>query len=325
MATIRKRGRSWQVQIRLRGHSANGSFNTKRQAEAWAADTEYQIRAGTFGKLVDGTFGDLMGRFAREVSPGRAGARWERIRLEKLRGYPIAVVPLSDLRTEHFAAFRDRRLREVSPASVNREINLLGAVCRYALREWHLLDHHPIQGLVRPRDPRPRDRRISDDEVRRVCLALDWRERAPETRQQEVAWAFLVALETAMRLGEILALTDGDVDLVGRYVTVQQSKNGDKRHVPLTRRAVELFGLVAGRSGRLVEVRRDVASALFRRGRTAAEIHDMTFHDSRHEALTRLARKLDVLDLARMVGHRDPKSLMIYYNATATEIASRLD
>jgi len=50
----------------------------------------------------------------------------------------------------------------------------------------------------------------------------------------------------------------------------------------------------------------------------------MTFHDTRHEALTRIARKLDVLDLARMVGHRDARSLMIYYNATAEEIAQRL-
>ena len=55
-----------------------------------------------------------------------------------------------------------------------------------------------------------------------------------------------------------------------------------------------------------------------------AGLENLTFHDTRHEGLTRLARKLDVLDLARMVGHRDPRSLMIYYNATATEIAGRL-
>lgn len=325
MATIRKRGRSWQVQIRLRGHNPNGTFDTKSQAQAWAAETEYQIRAGTYGRAQAGTFGDLLARFARDVSPGRAGARWELVRLNRLQDSPIAAVPLSELKTAHFAAFRDRRLSQVSPATVNREINLMGAVCRYALREWHLLDHHPIQGLARPRDPRPRDRRISDDEVRRVCLALDWQDRAPETRQQEVAWAFLLALETAMRLGEILALTAGDVDLTGRYVTVQQSKNGDRRHIPLSRRAVELLGMVIGKPGRLVGVGRDVASSLFRRARIAAEIYDLTFHDARHEACTRLARKLDVLDLARMVGHRDPKSLMIYYNATASEIAARLD
>ena len=53
-------------------------------------------------------------------------------------------------------------------------------------------------------------------------------------------------------------------------------------------------------------------------------LKDLHFHDTRHEAITRLARKVDVLDLARMVGHRDINSLRVYYNATASEIASRL-
>ena len=53
-------------------------------------------------------------------------------------------------------------------------------------------------------------------------------------------------------------------------------------------------------------------------------VADLHFHDARHEAITRLARKIDVLDLARMIGHRDPRSLMVYYNATATDIAGGL-
>lgn len=325
MATFRKRGRSWQAQVRLRGHNITATWDTKRVAEAWAADVEYQIRQSTYGQPKAGTFGDLMARFAESVAPTRAGARWEIVRISQLGTDPIAQVPLQDLKTKHFAMFRDRRLAVVSAGSVNRELNLLGAVCRYALREWHLLDHHPIQGLERPRDPRPRDRRISNVEINRICSALGWRDAAPETRQEDVAWTFLFALETAMRLGEILSLTDADVHLRDRFVVIEQSKNGDRRNVPLTRRAVELLEMLQGRLGRLLVVGRDTASVLFRRARIAAGIDDLRFHDTRHEALTRLARRLDVLDLARMVGHRDPKSLMIYYNATATEIASRLD
>ncbi|MDP5208124.1 site-specific integrase [Microbulbifer sp. 2205BS26-8] len=325
MATFIRRGKTWRAQVRLRGQSASATFDSKRQAQEWAQDIEYQIRQGTYGKPNAGTFGDLMKRFAESVSPSRAGARWEAVRLKKLLKDPISQIFLSELKTQHFAEFRDRRLTTVSSGAVNREINLLSAVCRYALREWHLLDHHPIQGLERPRNPRPRDRRINEQEIDRLCTALDWREMAPQTYRQEVAWAFLVALETAMRLGEILALTRDDLDIPGRYVTVQNSKNGDKRHIPLSRRAVELFQMVEDRSRGFLRVGRDMASAMFRRARIDVEIDDLRFHDTRHEALTRLARKLDVLDLARMVGHRDPRSLMIYYNATATEIASRLD
>ena len=67
-----------------------------------------------------------------------------------------------------------------------------------------------------------------------------------------------------------------------------------------------------------------VASTLFRRARFAAGIHDLTFHDARHEAVSRLAQRLDVLDLARMIGHRDVRSLMVYYNPSAEELADKL-
>lgn len=66
-------------------------------------------------------------------------------------------------------------------------------------------------------------------------------------------------------------------------------------------------------------------SSLFTKIRKRALIDDATFHDTRHLAITRLAKKLDVLDLARMVGIRDLKVLMVYYNATAEEIAKHLD
>lgn len=64
--------------------------------------------------------------------------------------------------------------------------------------------------------------------------------------------------------------------------------------------------------------------ALFRKARDRTEIADLRWHDLRHEATTRLARKLDAMDLSRVTGHRDLRSLMTYYNPTASEIAERL-
>jgi integrase len=54
------------------------------------------------------------------------------------------------------------------------------------------------------------------------------------------------------------------------------------------------------------------------------ELADLHFHDSRAEAIFRLSKRLDVLELARMVGHRDPRSLMLYYATTADELADKL-
>lgn len=64
---------------------------------------------------------------------------------------------------------------------------------------------------------------------------------------------------------------------------------------------------------------------LFRRLRDQAGIVGLTFHDSRHEAITRLAGKLEVLELARMVGHKNLNQLLTYYNKTAAELAQKLD
>ncbi len=69
----------------------------------------------------------------------------------------------------------------------------------------------------------------------------------------------------------------------------------------------------------MFSVSQESGAIYFRKAVKLASIDNLTFHDARHEALTQLARKLDVLDLARMVGHRDPRSLMIYYNPTPSD------
>jgi len=147
---------------------------------------------------------------------------------------------------------------------------------------------------------------------------------------QEIAYALLIALETAMRQGEILQLTLDNIYLSKRYVQLLKTKNGSARKIPLSRHAMQLLDLLKQSARRhkrltLFNIKSAYADVLFRRVRDKLKIEDMHFHDTRHEAITRLARKLDVLDLARMTGHRDLRSLMVYYNATADELASRLD
>ena len=129
-----------------------------------------------------------------------------------------------------------------------------------------------------------------------------------------------------MRASEIKGLTWDRVFLSDRYVALLETKNGTKRNVPLSKRAMELIGYLKGIDSKRVFTVNDASfDTLWRKLRNRCEIDDLHFHDSRHEACTRLARKIEVLDLARMIGHKDLKSLMIYYNATATEIANRLD
>ena len=143
-------------------------------------------------------------------------------------------------------------------------------------------------------------------------------------KKHEVAVAFLLALETALRRGELLTLEWSRVQLEQRWVQLDMTKNGDKRKVPLSSRAVELLRLLPRVGADCFSVSLESFDTTFRRAVRQAGIEGLHFHDTRHEALTRLAGKLSVLELARMVGHRDPRSLMIYFNATSEELADKL-
>ncbi|WP_244153366.1 site-specific integrase [Phytopseudomonas seleniipraecipitans] len=269
-------------------------------------------------------------RYKREVSPSKAGQRWEEIRLDKLnRELSFVGLRIGDVTVDQIAEWRDASLKTLKPPSVRREMTLLSSVFEIAKTEWRWCSNNPVRDVKRPGNGRPRDRRLSADEERRLLERFGYVEgAAPETLMQELAYAFLIALETAMRQGEILSLSKANTFLPQRYVRLDITKNGDSRNVPLSRRAAELIGVLvesAGASGDLFRLESGSADSMFRRVRDELKIDGFRFHDTRHEAITRLARKLELLDLARMTGHRDPRSLMVYYNATATEVASRLD
>ena len=185
-----------------------------------------------------------------------------------------------------------------------------------------------------PPEPPPRDRRITPfAEVRPICRWLGYRTgHAPETKSQEVALAFLIALRTAMRAGEILSLGAASIDLAKRVVTVKhkmQYLTGRPRSIPLTRAAVRLLRPIATRE-RCFTVTSASLDALFRKTRDRLsianpDIRGIHFHDTRAEALTRLSRKVDVMTLAKISGHKDLSVLQnTYYRETAEEIAARL-
>jgi integrase len=96
--------------------------------------------------------------------------------------------------------------------------------------------------------------------------------------------------------------------------------------VPLSPRALELIGFLPTSQDdeSLFGLTEASLDANFRKMRAKTAIKELTFHDTRHEAITRLAKKLNVLELARAVGHRDLNMLQIYYNETAENLAKKL-
>jgi integrase len=306
MASILRHKSGWRAQIAIRGVRKSRVFERKQDAKDWAAREEYLIRKGE-GEYGPGTLGDLLDRYARTVSPAKRGARWEQIRLELLKRDKLADIQAKDARPGDFAEWRDRRLEQVSASTVRREMILLSAVMSVAVDEWGVFPVSPVKGVKKPRSAPPRDRLVTDEEIEKL------RQTAKPGLEAEAIRAFECACLTGMRAGELLSATRE-----GRIASIPMTKNGEARQVPLSSRAVELFG--DGFSMKSAQL--DTA---FRRVRDRAGIDGLTFHDSRHRCITDLARILDPLALARVVGHKDLRQLQTYYSESAESLAQRLD
>jgi len=220
------------------------------------------------------------------------------------------------------AAWKDRRLKSVSGASVRREMNLLLSVLEISRREWGWLHVNPARDVKRPPSPPSRKRRVTQDEADRIALALGVSDTESVTARNRTGLAWLFALETAMRSGEIVGLRWEDVG--AKSVTLPRTKNGDVRQVPLSMRAREIIAALPVTDGPVFGLTDQVRDVLFREARDTTGIKGLHFHDSRSEAIWRLSKKLDVLELARMIGHRNIASLMLYFNVDADTLADRL-
>lgn len=327
MPTFRKRGDSWRAEVARNGHRESKTFSTKREAMDWANRRELELANVRAGKVTRWTLADVMQRYADEVSPEKAGERWEKARIAAMKTDQVAKMVMQDIGPADLAAWRDRRLAKVQGATVLREIGLLRAIwTRAKLGEWRYVDHDPWPDVIKPQDNPARKVIFQEGQAEHIVTALGYEGGTPKDKREQTAVAFLLALETAMRSGEILTLEWKHVHLERRMLHLPKSKNGDARDVPLSRRAVELLEAMKGiDEDKVFTVNAGLRDAYFRQGKTLAKIDGPTFHDARATAITRLAKKLDLLELARMVGHRDPRSLMTYYRESATEIANKLD
>ena len=189
----------------------------------------------------------------------------------------------------------------------------------------------PWAYLKQPGKQPPRTRRVHWTEARRVLRRLGYMTgKPPHNTQSQIAHAWLIALRTAMRSGEILGLTKGAVNLETRVVRLDKHKTqhhtGRPRFVPITKQAARLLRVLCNaQNERLFTVTAASKDALFRRAVDSCGIVGMTFHDSRAEALTLLSRRVDLLVLQKISGHADISVLSsAYYRATPEQIAASL-
>jgi integrase len=333
MATILKTAHGWQAQVarRVNGKAVRKAktFPNKREAQVWAREFEVNVASGTDS---GDTMRQVFDRYALERSKGKKGERWEVIRLnrfaaDQVNSKPLGQYVIGDVTTADLVAWRDMRLGKVQPASVSREMNLLKHVFATATKEWGLLRINPMLEVRRPPKAKRRKRRLYQDEIDKLAEALDLASEPWVTEKQITGAMFLFAIETAMRSGEIRDIINRHVS--GNVVHLPETKNDHSRDVPLTTRALEILEAVRNgntdSSAHPFNIDAESRDSVFRAAVKRSKIENLHFHDTRHEAITRLAKRLEILDLARVTGHKNLNELLTYYEASGDELAERLN
>lgn len=332
MATYRRRGKTVQVQVRLHGVTDTATFPSMTMAKEWGRKRETEIIAGARGLVATGhSVADMIDRYIREECPKNLkGGRWERYRLGLIRReWGVVGKDCDRVSPDDVGKLRDHRLQAVAGPSVRRELVLLASVFEIARTEWKWCANNPVRGAKKPKPSKPRTRLVQPREYRAILKAAKYRPgQVPKTKTQWTAAAWCLALRTGMRAGELMKLEWRHVDLKSRVALLIDTKNGTDRQVPLFARAVRILSPLHAavrfkNDGRVfVALTSGTLDALYRKTRDAAGVEGLTYHDSRATAVTMLARRLPILELARTIGHTNLNQLMTYYRRTAAEIAS---
>ena len=243
MASIRKYGDKWRAEVYRNGQRASKVLRTKRAAQDWASRQEF-----LFGEVSDSrptmTLGAAARKYELEVLPSRA-ANWntqgsELASLRLVTGDELAEKDVASITPADLSAWRDRRLKTVSPASAQRYMNTLSSILTSCEKDWGLIDANPMRKVRRPAATPPRKRRPTTDEIERLAVAGS----DVQMAMGRAHVAFMFAIETGMRANEIAGLTVSSVNADQRVAHLPRTKNGETRDVPLSREAIRLLNLL---------------------------------------------------------------------------------
>lgn len=350
MATIRQVPSGyWQGIIRKKGYSQlSRTYSTKRDCELWATDTEAKMNRGVFNDVSESealTLRDGLIRYLREVTPLKKGFEAETYKIKAMLREKFVDKTFATFRQSDAASYRDSLVKAgLSASTIRKNLSLLSHLFETANREWSLHCQNPIKLISKPKVSNSRERRLSEVEHKYLIAALT-KTGAGDRQNHVVLDVVRFALETAMRQSEVLSLTWADIDLAGREARLNDTKNGEARGVPLSSVALKaLTGdnltVTKMRRGKVFKTTASAIKQSYMRAvirarkayeadtaesdRDDAVLVDLTFHDLRHEATSRLADVFQMHELMKVTGHKDSRMLARYYHPKMSDLAKKL-
>lgn len=276
------------------------------------------------------TLAEALNHYKSRVSILKKGFVQEAYRIKKISKSELAKLPIRSITSVDIATYRDQRLTErkksgtgnISASTVRLELSLLSNVFDIARIEWGLCGDNPVKDVRKPKPPPGRDRRLTAREERLILRYCN------SHSNTELFSIVTLALETAMRQGEILSMKWEDINLKSRVVRLHETKNGSKRDVPLTlaaRDAITRLGVK--NNGKVFEYSSSGIKSTWRFMREKLKIENLHFHDLRHEAISRLfeTTSLDAMEVAAISGHKSLSMLKRYTHLKAHKLVRKLE
>jgi len=345
MASFDKRASGWwQAKVRRLGYPTQSkTFERKIDAEIWARKIETDIDKGIFQSSSDAektTLSDLIDRFKNEYAPfhyrkredEKESWRYQLARLDSLLGkYSLVAIDqkvVGVYRDLRIAGNKQMKMPAVSNSTVRKEIFMLSKLMKFAQIECGILlpRGNPVDNVRKPSEGKGRERRLTKEEFARLETEIK------KSRNKQLYPAFQFAIETAARQNEILSLTWEHVNLDRKFALLKETKNGEERAAPLSSKAIEVLNALPEPPGKLnpsdrpFPMDRTCLLSVFRYACQRANIQDFTWHDLRHEAMSRLSEKSDfsILELASISGHKTLQMLKKYTHLQAEKLAEKM-
>lgn len=368
MARIRERNGRHTCEVRYKDIVVAQTFHTRTEATKWARAVEAAVDAREWPRRdliphhllakwgfaddaekvddtkpnVGWTLDQALQHYLATVTEHKKGYTQEKVRIEWWRKQDLAKKALQDISPEDLQAHIGRRLAEGrANNTVRNEVFLVSAVFETARQRstkggWGLTLENPVAHIELPPPPPSRKRRLEEahdadgkGEEERMLAAL-----RAGTDGEEMAVIAILAIDTGMRLSELLDIRVGQVKRTreGRYIERPDSKNGHPRRVVLTTRAATTIDMLlaalpegAEPGRRLLRLDANMVDYRWRKARKAAGVTGLHFHDLRHEGVSRMAEKgLNIGELAEQSGHRTAQVLLRYVNARVSEVSRKL-
>ena len=312
--------------------NANQQHAILCECEQWAASKLLAVKAGHQADIDNRSpllLLELKTLHYERIRRRAKGASYDKVMMRLLnRDYSwLTTLRVVNITPQILTNYRDARLRRVTPSTVRRDFSYLSSVLSYAVTDLFIIPHNPCHDVNKPKDGKPRRRRINESEQNAILTACNFEiGQTPINSYQWTGWLFAWALESAMRRGEIMSMTWDNVH--DRFVHLTTSKSGDARDVAIspTMRLL-LDSLPRDKShvvtAHVVTAHIDGIDTAFNRALAKTDTQDLQFRDTRHEAISRLVntKRLPVEILAKITGHKKLETLPnIYYNPTADEL-----